>query len=208
MATKKATPAALLAPKPKEAAPVPFDWSTIQVPANGQRLADISQLADMLRRANGELLQAQMALKEAEAKVNELVLEVIPDALKQAGTTEVKLEDGTKVFVKPDLNVSISEANRPAAHAWFRANGLASIIKSQFVIDVRALEDEELRAALRKLTPIVERMGAEMESKEAVHATTLKSNVKELVENGIALPPCFSVYQFNKAGLKERSKGK
>jgi hypothetical protein len=46
------------------------------------------------------------------------------------------------------------------------------------------------------------------ESLESVHAATLKSLVKELLEKGTTLPPSISVFEFKKAELKEPKKAK
>ena len=109
--------------------------------------------------------------------------------------------DGCELLVKDDVQTSITVANRPTGYAWLRDNGHGAIIKVDLVVDARALSDTD-RQGLRDLIEESE-FGVAVEDKESVHAATLKSLVKELLEKGTTLPPAISVHQFKKAELKE-----
>lgn len=177
------------------------DFSGVQLEAATSQLSVITQLVEAYRLALATVEAAETQLSEAQAKANKLQLYDIPDAMKAAGLTELKLEDRSTLVVKEELNVNVSEVNRRAAFAWLRRHQLGSIIKSQIIVDARGAGDAaKLTAELQKVATKYE---LELEAKETIHAATLKSTVKELLEKGTVLPPCFSVHQFNKAGLKE-----
>lgn len=116
-----------------------------------------------------------------------------------AGLTELKLEDGSTLAVKEDVNVSVSQDNQRAAYRWLRDHELGSIIKNVASIDLRAAGDEFVQA----LNDLAGSAGVDIETKETIHAATLKATVKELLEKGTVLPPCFSVHEFKKASVKE-----
>jgi hypothetical protein len=125
---------------------------------------------------------------------------VLPEAMELAGVANYTLSDGTTLMVRPDLKANITIENRPYAHDWLRLHGHGGVIKEAINVDVRTLTEEQrtwLRSAIMEF-------GVTPESIESIHAATLKSLVKELLEEGTALPPSINVFQFKKAELKEQ----
>ncbi len=183
------------------------DFSQVQLEAAESELTVIAQLVERLREQQRIVEAAQAQLDEAQAALTKLQLYDIPEAMTAAGLTELKLADKSVLTVKEDLNVSISQDNQRPAYSWLRQHQLGSIIRSQFIVDARGAEDgDALHKELEELTQAHE---LPLEAKETIHAATLKATVKELLEKGTVLPPCFTVHQFKKAGIKEpKLKGK
>lgn len=171
-------------------------------PPREDHLQMLVSMADKLREKLNAVADAQAELDRLTADLNQFQLGVLPEAMELAGVADYTLSDGTRLLVRPDVKASISIENRPFAHEWLRTNGHGGVIKEAFMCDLRPLTPEQ-REKLRR-----EIMSFEItpESIESVHASTLKSLVKELLEEGTALPPSISVFQFKKAELKEKAR--
>ena len=159
-------------------------------------------MADKLRSKLQDVADAQAELDRLTADLNMFQLTVLPEAMELAGVADYTLSDGTHLLVRPDVKASISIENRPFAHGWLRDHGHGGVIKEAFMCDLRPLtpeQREKLHQEIMSFEIIPERI-------ESVHSSTLKSLVKELLEEGTALPPSISVFQFKKAELKEKAR--
>jgi flavin-binding protein dodecin len=186
-------------PATEEAAP---DFSGVAVTGNTDALNMLPTMVETLRNLQRAADQAAQRAEEAAAKLSHFQMIVLPEAMELAGVAEYKLTDGSTLKVKPDLKASIPKEDldkRERCFAWLQDNGHGSIIKTFFDVDVRALTPKQ-RASLAKM---IEKKGLHADVKQDVHWQTLKSLVKELLENGTELPPDFSIHQFKKAELKE-----
>jgi hypothetical protein len=171
-------------------------------PPREDHLRMLVSMADKLREKLNAVADAQAELDRLTADLNQFQLSVLPEAMELAGVANYTLSDGTQLIVRPDVKTSISIENRPYAHEWLRTHGHGGVIKEAYSVDLRPLTTEErdrLRQEIMKFEVIPE-------SIESVHASTLKSLVKELLEGGTALPPSISVFQFKRAELKEKAR--
>jgi hypothetical protein len=107
-------------------------------------------------------------------------MEALPEAMKQIGMSEFKLEGGTVISVKNDLNCNIKEENRINAYEWLRGHGHGSIIKDVLTLNFDTGDDEAKQAAI----DYAETLGADYELKESIHAATLKAWAKRQLEDG------------------------
>lgn len=140
---------------------------------------------------------AAAALETATARLTRVTTIEVPEAMRTAGLTEAVGPGGMKLKLADAVNVSVSEENRPAAWAWLRENGHGGVVKSEITIDARGLEAD----VLQELHERFDELGATIEQKENVHASTLKALVKELLEAGTVMPPTFNVHQYSKASV-------
>jgi hypothetical protein len=180
-----------------------FDFSGVdQGGPTEDHLQMLASMARNLREKLEAVADAQATLDQLTADLNRYQLGVLPEAMELAGVANYTLSDGTQLIVKPDLKASITIDNRQFAHEWLRNHGHGGVIKEAFMVDLRPLTEEQ-RGWLRK-----EIMAFDVipESIESIHASTLKSLVKELLEGGTALPPSINVFQFKKAELKEKAR--
>lgn len=179
-----------------------FSGEVNAAPIPGNVLDHVGNLVSRIRELNRDALLATQNLEAITADINRLTLIAIPEAMEAAGLTELKLKDGAVLKVNDDLKVNINAANQMAAYAWLRENQLGSIIKQQLHVDLRSLESAD-DPVLKELYEILEAHELTHETGESVHASTLKSVVKELLERGVTPPAAINVHQFKKAVLKE-----
>lgn len=171
-------------------------------PPREDHLQMLVSMADKLREKLNAVADAQAELDRLTADLNQFQLGVLPEAMELAGVANYTLSDGTQLIVRDDVKASISSDNRPYAHGWLREHGHGGIIKESFILDLRPLQPEQ-REKLRKEILQFEIIP---ENVEAIHPSTLKALVKELLEEGTALPPSINVFQFKKAELKEKAR--
>lgn len=174
------------------------DDAAVAAPPN--ILETLSLWVQRIRAQQAVVDQCTQALELAQADLNKLVLVDVPDAMAEAGLTELKLTDGAQLAVKSDLKVSITKANEAAAYAWLKANGHGMSIKKEMNIDLRALEDAEIGSMV---DVVRQDFDAEPSIKETIHSATLKSIVSHLLEEGKKAPDSISVHEFKRAVIKE-----
>ena len=169
-------------------------------PAEGASLERIVALAKILRQRQSAVEDLTQELSDAKEQLRKVEQEDLPELMRELGLELMRLEDGSTVEVVPDVQCAITEAHRPAAHAWLTANGFGGLIKTEVSV---AFGRGEHDAALA----LAEKIGGQV--KESVHAQTLKAFVKEQMEAGTKVPfDLFSVFPFNKAKLKPAKKAR
>ena len=169
-----------------------------------QKTNNIQSLADQVEKL--EALQKRLELQEDNIKntkkeLDHLSGEVIPTMMSEMGLSHLKLMDGSSVDVKPNYSASISVANREAAFAWLRNNGLGDIIKNE--ISVSFGRNEDNKAA--DYANLAESQGYQPQQKLKVEPMTLKALVRERLEAGKEMPTeIFNVFVGNKTTIKRK----
>jgi len=179
----------------------PPDFSGVANEPTGDQLQLLRQMAQTLREKIAAAAKAEEVLERVQADLANFQIVVIPQAMELAGITSFKLEDGSELFVKPDLKCSIPKEDlnkREECFTWLRSNGHGGVIKTSFDVDVRPLTEVQRK----QLMMLLQRKGLTAVVKDDVHWQTLKSLMSELLEQGTTPPPSFSIHQFKKAGLK------
>lgn len=206
MTTKKPAPRTRAQVEAAIAKPAPgpdFSGETDTTPEDAVvTTAQVALLVDRCRRLAPQILAAQETIGSLTLELEKLTMVDIPDAMAGMKTLDLTLMDGTKVTVKPDIKVGITNENGPQAYAWLRENGHGASIKKDLIVDTRALDEKHLE----RLNKALEKLGVEADSKESIHNATLKSLVKELLERGVRPPATISLYEFKKAVIKEPKK--
>ena len=166
----------------------------------GELVRSRNALADRVTDAEAVLLKAKADLFRVETVD-------IPELLHEAGLEEVKLEDGTKVTVREDINCGISEANKPDAFRWLReVGGAAQLIKTSVSV---FFPKEKVDKADALFLSLLKKFGdANVTLSETVHAATLKAYLKERREAHaedpeVTLPPprIFGVHEYSIAKI-------
>ncbi len=175
--------------------------------SKGPTNAQLSQVADYCRKVS-ELQERLAKGAEYMAKYNtELakILEVdIPELMKTAGLKTITLDDGRKVEVVNKIFPSYTEANKPRVFDWFRKNDLGSIIKNVIEVKFDKGEDEKAAALLKLLEAKKYKQFAQLES---IHASTFKSTIADLMEQGKKLPKIISIFEKPFTNIKETKNG-
>ena len=150
---------------------------------------DLRRLADLVaqyKQYQDAVATAEETLKLMKANFARISGEEIPAFLAQAGLTEVKLHDGSRVTVTEGISVTVKDQDRFSK--FLAERGEESIIKSSF-------NCEKLDAAERSaITSVLSTMGIAYTTDDKVHPQTLKKYFRELfgvgkqpdqIENGI-----------------------
>jgi flagellar hook-length control protein FliK len=156
--------------------------------------------------ANKQLkLATQVAELEADlkAKKEELRLtseQELPDAMQQAGLTQITLSSGEKIAINEFYNAHISKANQEKAYEWLVTNGHEGLIKNEVLLKFGREENEVVNETVYAL----QARGLSPEVRQSVHPSTLKAFVKEQITGGNDIPTePFGIYIGTKATIKK-----
>ena len=156
-------------------------------PPEAADLAAVVAIAE--RQIAAELVVAELEekLKAAQAVVKGIAENELPVAMLELGLRGLPLASGHMISVDTTHHASLTDARKPAAFAWLQENGLGDIIK-------HGKGEQEIAAMvvnkLRELAP-----GHKLTDKEAIHHSTLKSTVDELIASGSPIPfETFGIY--------------
>ena len=169
-------------------------------------LDEVRSLAEhqLLLEVELEALEAQVDAKKRELRaVSE---EQLPNLLLDAGLPGLTLADGSTINVQDNIFASIGDDNREAAHRWLREQGLGDLIKNVVSVTFGKGEDADALLLLHNIQEMGDNdalhFGA-VEQKEAVHASTLRSFVKERLKSGLPLPAeTFKLFEGKKTVIK------
>jgi hypothetical protein len=151
-----------------------------------------------MRRLKTEIEDFEAEVSRRKAEYAEYEMKKIPDALLEAGLSEITTLEGIKVSTT--LYVGAIPAEKKAeAFAWLDKNGHSSIIKRQVSVQFDKGSTEaavQAEAAIREL-------GLEPKSTLDVHYQTFKAFAKEQTLKGKTLPfESWGVFYGQKAVIK------
>lgn len=124
--------------------------------------------------------QAQGSLQQLQIEYKNLVEQTIPNAMKEASLKSFDYADGEierKVEIDEAVRSSITEANKPAAHAWLESHKHGDLIKRTITISFGRDQVKLFKKWVRDMAQRKEPIPYEV--KEAVHASTLGAFVRE-----------------------------
>lgn len=153
-----------------------------QEPASLERAVQMAELLVRLRK-NVESLEAQ--LDTAKADLRKVEQEDLPDLMAELGLETFRLKSGELIEVKQEVDCSITEERRAAAHTWLLSKGFGGLIKTEVVT---TFGRGEIEAAQQLAADIAENTGHAPAVVERVHPSTLKSFIKEQMAAGAAVP--------------------
>lgn len=164
----------------------------------GDILTRLAKLVTQLTNAQQRVVELDNMLAACENVARQLSEETIPELMKECGLSELRMEDGSRVSVLEELECSVSEERRPAAHAWLREHSLGGVIK--IVLGVTFGRDDEANAL--KLESELRAAGFPAIAAESVHFQTLKATLKEERAQGRPVPEkLFGLRAFNKTKI-------
>ena len=113
------------------------------------------------------------------------------------------MDSGHQIKVVDAVYASITSGKKEEAHKWLRDNGHEELIKNEITANLGKDSDDISEKAVEFFTDI----GVGYSISENVHASTLKSFVKEQLKEGVNFPQdIFSVFQFRTTKIKNKSK--
>ena len=163
-------------------------------------LSIVSTLANKQLKLATEVAELEANLKAKKEELRLTSEQELPDAMQQAGLTQIKLSSGENISINEFYNAHISKANQEKAYGWLVANGHEGLIKNEVLLKFgreESLVVDETVSALqaRGLSPQV---------RQSVHPSTLKAFVKEQFTSGNDIPTePFGIYIGTKAIIKK-----
>ena len=157
--------------------------NTIAVEATDGEVRRIAELANKQRDLERGVADLESQLKAKKEQLRVVQEHDLPDALAEAGVSEIRLADGSRVKAEPFVTAHITKAKSEEAHAWLVDNGFGDIIKREVTAKF-GKSDDNWKIAVEAL----QARGIKIETKEAVHHSTLKAFAKEQMEAGTDLP--------------------
>ena len=177
---------------------IDFSQDTQQESEPGGDLQRIVKLATHMANQATTVESLEKQLKDAKADLRRIETEDLPELMREVGLSSIDLADGSRVEVLEEVDCSITEARRDAAHGWLVDNGFGGLIKTQVIT---AFERGEIEAAFEYAQQANAAWPEHPATlKDTVHPATLKSFVKEQLAAGADLPyDLFGVRPYSRA---------
>jgi hypothetical protein len=158
-----------------------------------RELQDIKELIRYIQLLDEDIAKDEAALNEKKARLDFFVNDAIPDFILGLGLSEVKLDTGETVTVKTNYFGNISEERSAAAFKWLREHNQGSLIKSEVRLNFTSSQEDQVDKLV--LAQFIKEKELSAVEKEAVHPQTLKSFIKNSMEDGVNFPyPLFGVF--------------
>jgi hypothetical protein len=148
------------------------------------RLSNVSTLASKIIQMENKVKFLEEELKTSKKELLELTDQDLPAAMEEINMESFTLSDGSEVKVIPTYGGTIRADDRPQAHTWLRDNGYGDLVKNTISANFGMGEDNLAKDFYQSALD----RGFQVDKKEAVHPMSLKSWVKEMTENGSAVP--------------------
>jgi hypothetical protein len=141
-------------------------------------MRQISKLAQLQHSIQVTIATMEDEIAVEKEKLRRIREEDLPTAMLEVGIDKFTTDDGLLVESKYEVVANITQANQEACYEWLTKNGFAGIIK--MIVDVQ-FERGEIDKA-RKLAEMLMKKKVNVAVKESIHAATLKSFVKERMQ--------------------------
>ena len=166
-------------------AEINFEEDVNNEAATEGELSRIATLVGAYQRALDEVSRLEESLKEAEKMRDRLSSLDIPNAMDEAGMSEITLRDGSKVKIESVTRGHITKANQEAAFQWLQDNGYGDIIKAELKVGVGRGETDQL-ADLAEV--VMSEFGWSPDVKQSIHPQTLYAFIRERRAEGDDMP--------------------
>jgi hypothetical protein len=135
-----------------------------QISVSDDGIQTIAVLAESQVDLEEQIEELNNQLKVVKEKHRRISEEQLPEALQEAGVSEFKLKDGTKVSTSTYYSARITPDNKEEAFNWLRENRFADLIKNTVSVSFGRDEDD----AARELRDELNRNGMNTTQKEWV----------------------------------------
>ena len=159
-----------------------FDVAGALKDVNVEASKDLSTLVSQLKEIEDAIEACENTLKDLKYQKTKIEEQHIPSLMEEMGQTKGTW-NGVEVKLVQKIDARITEANKEAAFAWLRNNGHDGIIKNDVTMSFSKGEDNLAGDAIGLLRD----KGFDPVQKTSVHASTLKSFIKNGLEKGISL---------------------
>ena len=171
-------------------------WSNT---ASNSEISTVSNLAIKQLKLANELAELEGAVKAKKEELRLTTEQELPDAMQQAGLTEIVLSSGEKISISEFYSAHISKANQEQAYQWLISNGHEGLIKNEVMLKFGRGESGIVNDTVSNLKA----RGLSPEVRQSVHPSTLKAFVREQLTSGNDIPTePFGIYIGTRATIK------
>lgn len=168
------------------------------IPSNAE-ITEIAALAEQQLRQTATVEKLEEALKMAQAALRQTQEVDLPNAMQQAGVSEIKLPSGQKISIKDGITASVPKANKLEVCAWLREHGFGDIVSEDVTVSFGRGEEEQARDTANRLRAL----GLRPELTTDVNTARLKALITEQMARGIEVPlELFGAQTWTKAVIK------
>lgn len=166
---------------------------------NSDTLKELSELSLTFVNLNREIEEQEEKLSELKKELKALSEKKIPTLMDELGLSELKTEQGFKISIKNEIFAKIPDENKTEAFEWLRSHDLDDVIKTEINIKYDKGENEK---AIKNFNALIQK-GFNAKYNESVHPMTLKSLIKEQLNNGSDIDlSLFGAFEFQKTIIK------
>ena len=163
-----------------------------QETASADTLERLKQLIDTRASLLEQIHKQTKELKELAKDLDKVESEDIPGILNGVGLSRLRLSSGEEVSIKTEVYASVAKKNKEAFFKTLQERGEDSLIKKILVVP---------NPSTLLIDNLFER-GEMFDVEKSIHAQTLKSYVRNLLENGEKPPESVSYYTKQKTVVK------
>ena len=175
-----------------------LEQESLNIKVNTGLSKDIAESCNKLLNVQKEVNELEEKLKKKKAEETFLSEQDIPNKMQEAGISLFKLNDGSKVEIKPFYAAKIPSTRVDEAFNWLRTNGHGDMIKNNVSLTFGRSQDNEAKALVDELR----QKGHNVKQVEKVEPMTLKGFVREQIQSGKQVPTdLFGVYIANKTKI-------
>lgn len=177
-----------------------INYEDFVVEATDDQLASVAAYANEAVGIEQKLALLAQIQESLQKRYRHVVEKLLPEQMHTAGIFDFTAADGSKVQLKDEFFANISKERQHDAHAWLRENGHDDLIKNTITVPLTRGQDNTAKSLISQL----EQMGLNYTQAESVHASTLKSFVKEQITKGKPLPhDLLGIHVVNRAVIKK-----
>jgi hypothetical protein len=177
--------------KKNEESPPNFDYGEYADQPEVDDLKKLSRLAADQVAAEAEVIRCEEELRKAKDALRQINEVQLPEVMDRLKLEQFKTVDGLEIVVDEKIRASITKKNEARAFQWLRDNGHDAIIKR--LVSIQFGKDEDAQAD--KLVEFFQSEDGQkvcgmlnLNDKSSVHAGTLSSLVRSLLEDGEDVP--------------------
>lgn len=162
---------------------------------SGITIAELCACADLTEKIRQEFLDLEKRTADKKEELRRMEEDTLPSMMIESGAQEIKTTLGVKYVVKEDVRVSLPAKALHEAVDWLLKNNHSGIVKTNVTIPFPTTESKKAFALAERLA----RTHKDVLVNSSIHASTLKSWVKEQRLKGREVPDAISVTPFDKA---------
>lgn len=169
-----------------------------QMPSNNE-VKEIAALAELQLFRAKRVEELEENLKAWQAMLRQTQEVDLPNAMQQAGVSEIKLPTGEKITIKDGITASVPKDRKAEVCQWLRLHGFGDIVSED--VSVSFGRGEEAKA--RETSTILRNLGLQPALVTDVNTARLKALITEQLAKGKEVPlEMFGAQTWTKAVIK------